>query len=58
MKLAETEFHLVANLECDLMAVHPNPTYGAMLKRGLSVIPDGVGVRMENVLRYWEIGEA
>ncbi|KAH0839450.1 hypothetical protein J3R83DRAFT_240 [Lanmaoa asiatica] len=60
-KLAEMEFYLVADLECDLTIFHPYRTLTALCKkesRNESVAEAGeVGVEVDDGPRYWGTGE-
>ncbi|KAI9448659.1 hypothetical protein F5148DRAFT_1292170 [Russula earlei] len=60
-KLAELEFYLVSDLECDLVVFHPYPTLLTLCGREAAhadVSEAGeVGVGIDNGPRYWGSGE-
>ena len=60
-KLAEMEFYLVSDLECDLVVFHPYRTLLALCGKETAhafVAEAGeVGVGIDNGLRYWGTGE-
>ncbi|KAF9236634.1 cyclin-like protein [Melanogaster broomeanus] len=60
-KLAEMEFYLVADLECDLIVFHPYRTLMALCKKDSSstVIAEAgeVGAGVDDGARYWGTGE-
>lgn len=60
-KLAEMEFYLVADLECDLTVFHPYRTLTALCKKesGSESIAEAgeVGAEVDDKQRYWGTGE-
>lgn len=60
-KLAEMEFYLVADLECDLTVFHPYRTLTALCKKESandSMAEAGeVGAEVDDGPRYWGTGE-
>ncbi|KAF8123386.1 hypothetical protein EV363DRAFT_1455422 [Boletus edulis] len=60
-KLAEMEFYLVGDLECDLTVFHPYRTLTALCKKesaSESMAEAGeVGVEVDDGPRYWGTGE-
>ncbi|TFK63986.1 cyclin-like protein [Pluteus cervinus] len=67
-KLAEMEFYLVDDLECDLTVFHPYRTLTSLCKATDSSLPDneseegeagevGVGIGSDDGPRYWGTGE-
>lgn len=66
-KIAEMEFYLVDDLECDLTIFHPYRTLLTLCKTGEGQLPDeseegeagevGVGIGAEDGPRYWGTGE-
>jgi hypothetical protein len=60
-KLAEMEFYLVSDLECDLVVFHPYRTLLTLCGReaALAVVSEAgeVGVGVDDGPRYWGTGE-
>jgi len=60
-KLAEMEFYLVADLECDLIVFHPYRTLLSICKKessnDLQAEAGEVEVGMDDGSRYWGSGE-
>lgn len=60
-KLAEMEFYLVADLECDLTVFHPYRTLLAICKKessnDLQTEAGEVGVGVDDGPRYWGNGD-
>jgi cyclin C len=62
-KLAEMEFYLVDDLECDLVVFHPYRTLLALCGKEVGAMPSSdteageVGVGVDEGPRYWGTGE-
>jgi cyclin-C len=60
-KLAEMEFYLVSDLECDLVVFHPYRTLLTLCGKETAHVfvaeAGEVGVGIDNGLRYWGTGE-